>query len=211
MTENNYTVILADGTFPVTEKPLQLLKNAAHIVCCDGAAANFISGRRPDAVVGDMDTLAPELKEYFADIIHTESEQETNDLSKAFRYCLKQGWRNIVILGATGGREDHTLGNIGLLIDFSKIEPDILMVTDDGEFSVAHESGDFSAVPGQAVSIFAPFACTEVTSAGLKYPMNNLKLDSWWRATLNETLGSTFHLDFTSGHPLLIFKAHKQV
>ena len=29
-----------------------------------------------------------------------------------FRFCLQQAWRKLVILGATGLREDHTLGNL---------------------------------------------------------------------------------------------------
>ena len=54
-------------------------------------------------------------------IVHV-TEQETNDLNKAFRYCLANGWTDIVILGATGKREDHTLGNIGLLMAVEALE-----------------------------------------------------------------------------------------
>ena len=55
---------------------------------------------------------------HYTALIHRETEQETNDLSKAFRYCLKRGWKKLFILGATGKREDHTMGNISLLSDY---------------------------------------------------------------------------------------------
>ncbi len=207
---NDCTVILADGNFPSSEHLLDSLKNAAHLVCCDGAAAHVLAIRTPDAIVGDMDTLCPELQEKFAAIIHREKEQETNDLCKAFRFCLARGWRNMEILGATGGREDHMLGNLGQLVSFSREIPDIRMLTDHGEFSVAWQSGDFESFPGQAVSIFAPVSGTEITSAGLKYPMQNLRIDFWWQATLNEALADSFQLDFPAGFPVLIFKRYRK-
>ena len=127
------TVILANGTFPTASQPLALLDNAARIVCCDGAAIALMeSGRMPTAVIGDLDSISAELRQKLAPMTVHVTEQETNDLNKAFRYCLSQGWTDIVILGATGKREDHTLGNISLLVDFAQKVPSIKMVTDDG-------------------------------------------------------------------------------
>ena len=61
MNENQsefYTVIVADGIFPVHEIPLGYLKAAGRIVCCDGSTGNLIrAGYIPDAIVGDMDSL----------------------------------------------------------------------------------------------------------------------------------------------------------
>ena len=45
-------------------------------------------------------------------------DQETNDLTKAVNYVKTLGFREVLILGATGRREDHTLGNISLLAQF---------------------------------------------------------------------------------------------
>lgn len=88
-------VILADGSFPVHPLPLSFLYRCRRIVCCDGAAEALIQwGREPEAIVGDGDSLNLALRERYAALIHRETEQETNDLSKAFRYCLKRGWKN---------------------------------------------------------------------------------------------------------------------
>ncbi len=210
MSDRDLTVILADGTFPASGYCLKLLAEASYLVCCDGAAAHAAEVRMPDAIVGDMDTLSDDLQKRFASIIHREAEQETNDLCKAFRFCLEKGFRRIVILGATGGRDDHTLGNLGHLVDFASEIPDISMITDDGEFSVLrHSPAVLDSFAGQKVSIFAPFAGTAVTSSGLKYPLKGLRLSRWWQGSLNESLADRFSLQFTGGEALLLFRSRK--
>lgn len=85
------TIILADGDFPSHPLALEWLRQCPYVVCCDGAANTYIrSGRMPEAIVGDGDSLLPGIKERYASLIHSEAEQETNDLSKAFRFCLSQ-------------------------------------------------------------------------------------------------------------------------
>ena len=65
-------VILADGEFPTADIPLQILREAKFLCCCDGAAAKAIAqGFMPDAIVGDGDSLTPEFKTRYAAIIHT--------------------------------------------------------------------------------------------------------------------------------------------
>ena len=111
-------VILADGEYPVHEYPLRLLRETPYIVCCDGAANTFIShGYIPNMIIGDGDSLSVENRMLYKDRLLYVADQETNDLTKAIRFLLGKNFRNVVILGATGKREDHTLGNISLLME----------------------------------------------------------------------------------------------
>ena len=175
---NNTTVILADGEFPASFRTLEILKNAARIVCCDGSAASLLSyGLEPDWIVGDLDSLSDDLKRRYADKLVLIDEQESNDLSKTFHFCVSRGWDSIVILGATGKREDHTIGNLSLLGDYARIQPSVRIVTDYGEFSVVQESGEIASYAGEKLSIIALDGETAVTSMNLKYPMNSLKLN----------------------------------
>lgn len=207
---NNTTVILADGEFPASFRTLEILKNAARIVCCDGSAASLLSyGLEPDWIVGDLDSLSDDLKRRYADKLVLIDEQESNDLSKTFHFCVGRGWDSIVILGATGKREDHTIGNLSLLGDYARIQPSVRIVTDYGEFSVVQESGEIASYAGEKLSIIALDGETAVTSMNLKYPMNSLKLNMWWQATLNESLGDMFRLDFPEGKRLLLFREHR--
>lgn len=208
--QNNTTVILADGDFPDSFRTLEILKNAARVVCCDGAAASLLSyGREPDWVVGDLDSLTEDLKKRFAEKLILVEEQESNDLTKAFRFCVSRGWDSLIILGATGKREDHTLGNLSLLGDYAKEMPSVRIVTEYGEFSVMQGSGEIPSYAGEKLSIFALDGETAVTSANLKYPMDSLVLKMWWQATLNESLGDSFQLKFTEGKRLLLFREHR--
>jgi thiamine pyrophosphokinase len=192
----SYTVIVADGTFPQHEIPLGFLKNAKRIICCDGSTQNLIlAGMQPDAIVGDLDSLSDELANQFADRIFLDENQETNDLTKAVMWCIEMGYIDIVIVGGTGKREDHTIGNISLLADYVG-NVNIIMVTDTGIIKPLLKSSEISTFPGQQVSIFSINPETEVTSYGLRYPLNKTKMTNWWYATLNESLGESFSLDF---------------
>ncbi len=55
-------VILANGEYPSHPLPLQMLKNAEFVVCCDGAANEYIlRGHTPDVIIGDGDSLSSPL------------------------------------------------------------------------------------------------------------------------------------------------------
>ena len=201
-----YTVILANGSFPRRKCLLETLRAAARIVCCDGAASALLcAGLEPDLVVGDLDSLDPALRKRFkARLVH-ESEQETNDLSKAFRACMARGWRSIVILGAGGRREDHLLGNMSLLPLFAAAGVDVRMETDYGTFLPVLKSASFRRPVGTKVSVFSFHPDMPVTSTGLAYPLESLRLPFWWSGTLNETVAPEFSLAFDGRAPLLLY------
>lgn len=178
-------VILANGEFPTADIPLQTLREAKFLCCCDGAAAKAIAqGFMPDAIVGDGDSLTPEFKTRYANIIHLESEQDDNDLTKATRFCLKKGFRRIAYLGTTGKREDHTIGNIFLLPRYVQqfgITPEIY--TDHGWFSVINGTTELPSFPGQQVSIFN-ITGKKVEGEGFTWPPYTY--NELWQGTLNE-------------------------
>lgn len=204
--DNPYTVIIANGEFPTHSCPLSYIDSASEIICLDGALKNCLKNNIiPHAIVGDGDSLSTELKEKYAHLLHIFTDQETNDLTKSVNYCLKRGVENIKIVAATGKREDHTLGNISLLLEYmlnSKIE----MITDYGIFSPATKTTKFKSLAGQQVSIFN-MDRKPVTSHNLKYPLDGLVLDNLWKGTLNESLGNYFTLK-TEGN-IIVYRTHE--
>ena len=193
------TVILANGTFPIHPVPLAALHSADLIVCCDGAAEKLVAhGLEPGVIIGDLDSVPPSIRKKYQKILVQDSDQETNDLTKAVNWCVANGIKEVAILGATGIREDHTLGNISLLADYSS-RIDAVILTDTGSFRVYGHSVIIDSHPGQQVSLFSLDPSLKVTSSGLRYPLNNLTLHSWWRGTLNEADGDRFALDFNGG------------
>lgn len=200
------TVILAAGDFPTAEAPLRAMREARRLVCCDGNAAKAaaMAGFEPTAVVGDCDSLDDATRRHFADRIVKVSEQDDNDLAKAFRYAISHGWRDIVILGATGRREDHTLGNIAHLADFASEAQSLAMVSDYGVFvPVRAPGGGLRVKPGTQISIFGFDQTIPVTATGVKFPVRDLLLPYWWTASLNEATTDVVSISLPRGVVLL--------
>lgn len=200
-------IILANGAFPSHDIPLGVLKSAQHIICCDGAALKLLEfGLKPTAIIGDMDSLREEYKRKYQDIIYHFSTQENNDLTKAVNWCVDQKYSEVIILGATGQREDHTLGNIFLLPQYIK-KIKVTMMTDHGVFTPIVRSKNFESYIRQQVSIFAVKSNTSITTANLRYAITGECLDWLWMGTLNESMGDSFRIDFEGG-PLIVFQEY---
>ena len=207
MINEHYTheaVILANGEYPVHPLPLQVLADAKYVVCCDGAANEYISrGHTPDVIIGDGDSLLPEYKKRFSSIILQISDQETNDQTKAVHYLQSKGIRKIAIVGATGKREDHTLGNISLLMEYMRSGMEVRTVTDYGTFIPVSDTQSFASHPGQQVSIIN-FGAEGLKGEGLFYPLSDFS--NWWQGTLNEATADEFTIHCTGEY--LVFLAY---
>lgn len=198
------TIILADGTFPDHEIPLGYLRNAGKIICCDGSADQLVkAGFIPYAIVGDLDSVSKDVSDKYSDRLYRDGNQETNDLTKTVNWCITNNYKDLVILGATGKREDHTIGNISLLVEYAR-EAEVIMVTDTGVLRPLLKSCEITSFRGQQISIFSINPETEITSFGLRYPLVKQKLKNWWEATLNEATGEKIKLEFEGG-PLIVF------
>ncbi len=201
--QNIEAVILANGDYPVGKIPSDVLHNAKYVVCCDGAADKYLeNGFIPNAIVGDGDSLSEAQRRCHSDILHCFREQESNDLTKAVRFLLGQGKRHIAIVGATGKREDHTLGNISLLIEYARAGATVRMYTEYGVFIPCNGCCHINSFVGQQVSIFN-FTGSGFSSQGLRYPIYDFV--SWWQGTLNECTGSMFDIE-CKGEYILFLK-----
>ena len=206
-------VIICDGQFPKTEYPRYLIRTADFIICCDGALKKFMKHsetifgeeRLPDLVIGDMDTLPASWQKKYADIIVKESEQEHNDQTKAVRWALSNisGIGNLYILGSTGGRADHTIGNLSLLMEYTRMfnlgEIMLEAVTDEGTIFAINDTTEFDCGTGRSVSIFSPDSTLKIKSSGLEYQTEGVVFDNWWKATLNRASQDNVRLEFN--HP----------
>lgn len=244
MTQKKYEiVILADGDFPTHPIALERLKRANFLVACDGAAKNLIdSGYNVGHIIGDMDTLSLTEQQKFSTIIEKIEEQESNDLSKAFHFVLKKLEEmnlndrriSLSILGATGKREDHTIGNVSLLADYSKellqysSINEFKMFTDYGYFESHYltSTNDFSNfqrdsdlnlqgesdlkvrivnMKGRSISIFAFDPSIKIVSQGLEYPTDSVVFDRWWKATLNKVKEDNASLTLSKSGAVILY------
>lgn len=194
--ESAKTVVLAAGDFPVRGGfARRFLEEARRVVCCDSAADAYWEefGREPDVVVGDLDSV----RRTYRNLVRV-PEQDTNDLAKAISYCRLQEWNDMVILGALGKRDDHALGNV-----FRALAEQVMVVTDYGIFYPVINEAHFTAAPRAGVSIFAPERDTVMTSKGLKWPLDKVKFDNLYLATLNRA--ETGEFSVTSNRPVFVY------
>lgn len=209
----NSIVILCDGAFPTEPFPLFLLDHAEGVVCCDGALQKLLAHNpdaRPLVIVGDMDSLPKELQERFQDCLFHETEQDYNDLTKAMRWVLSHHpeVEEITILGATGLREDHTIGNLGLLMEYTRLfdlgDRRVTMVSDYGSAFAITDSSDLHLGEGRRISLFSADNSLHITSEGLEWPLDGVVFDAWWKATLNRTSAPIVSLHFNHPAPVLV-------
>ena len=200
-------VIVANGSFPQTKLPLHLLHQASTVIACDGAVEALLHEHiTPDAIVGDLDSLTPQLRAQYADLIHLFNEQETNDLTKTVRFAHASGHKEVLILGATGLREDHTLGNISLLMEYAQLFDRIEMLSDYGIFTPLLATTTLTSLPGIQVSIFSLSESRIISTSGLRWPIQNRKLTAWWQGTLNEAIDYNFTIQLTKNAQIIVYR-----
>ena len=197
-------VIIGGGDFPSKPFPRELIRRADVIVCCDGNALKAFlrnrerifgdTSREPDAVVGDMDSMSPSLAKKYSRILIKVEEQDDNDQTKALHHIINNFPEvdTIHILAATGRREDHTVGNLGLLMEYARSlsgaeGPSIDMVSDYSTAFAITDSCDLFLGKGRRISIFSPDNSLKITSKGLEWQTSGVVFDNWWPATLNRT------------------------
>ena len=203
-------VILANGEFPRREYPLWLLKNADVVVCCD-SALNVRRLRRlgvePAAVVGDLDSISDAERKSLGDKAVKVEEQDYNDLNKAFLWLRENcpEATEIHILGATGKSEAHALGNLSYLLFWEKqyaLEASgikVEMVSDYNTAFAVCDSCELHIGEGRKVSFFAQDPSLRISTTGLRWPLDGLSFDYWFRGTLNMAENDVVKLVFN--HP----------
>lgn len=211
---NRSAVIIGNGDFPKKEYPLYLLSRADYIVCCDGALDRYLRYTRdhsmtrlPDAVIGDMDSISASSRKKYAHLAVKVDDQETNDQTKAFDYVIRtfKDISEIIFLAATGKREDHTLGNMSLLMEYARRDDvkasgiHIEMVSDYSTIIPVTDSTELDCGQGRSISIISPDSSLRILSEGLQWSTDNVIFDNWWKATLNRASEDTVKLTFS--HP----------
>jgi thiamine pyrophosphokinase len=154
------TIIIAGGRADDVSDWQQWVRDGDRVIGADGGAAQALAwGLVPHLVIGDMDSLPSGARVMLADrgcqfIEHPRAKDET-DLELALRYAAQQGAEEIVILGAWGGRLDHTLSNV-LLLTLPYLEGVSVRIADGAEEALLVRSGEAAVLrgsPGDLVSL----------------------------------------------------------
>jgi len=167
------TLLFANGE--VSRREIALIRSMAfdRVAAADGgllAALNH--GFRPDAVIGDFDSVPAEIKGSLSAVhwVHRPS-QEQCDLEKALAWLKETGSTAVTVLGFAGKRLDHTLSNLSVLARWDR-ELDLTLLTPDAEVFIVRDRVELIGNPGRLVSLVPFCSADQVVTTGLRYPLN---------------------------------------
>ncbi len=160
---------------------LSSLKEDDYIIACDAGYLNFKDiDRKPDLVIGDFDSLAIENLAENQKFIHLPKEKDVTDTEYALSLLLKEGFDEICLFGALGGRLDMSLVTISLLYKVSKLNKKIYAFKDDEiVFPLYNSMVEFKKEAKGVISVFSLSETSKgVDEIYLKYPLSNYELRS---------------------------------
>jgi thiamine pyrophosphokinase len=173
----------------------------------------YRSGLKPDLILGDFDSADASVLDYFSghpvQRQQFPPEKDWTDTELALALALEQKPREIHILGATGGRLDHLMGNIGLLSQGVQAGVQVFLIDPRNRIRMIDRPMYLSKNEqfGAYVSLI-PWGgpVTGLTLEGMKYPLQNATLTgNTTRGISNEIAADTAHISFTGGC-LLVFE-----
>lgn len=156
------------------------------ILCADGGLLIALdAGIIPDAVIGDMDSLAqagfnkdrlPGRTRW----IEASPEKDLTDTALCLEAALEFGCDELVLLGGIGGRLDHTIANLQNVVGFSKRGLAIVIVDQNTKIHLlTDDTMTLTGLEGFSVSIFSwtPLSIG-VTLSGMAYPLTDAVLSN---------------------------------
>lgn len=157
----------------------------AGVVCADGGANHLYRlGIIPELVVGDLDSVAPEaaawLDKHRVRVIRAPKEKDETDTRLALEWVIANHpeVRQVTLLGAFGGRLDHALANLQLMLTGWKKGIKIKLADEAQEiFLITPEwAGEFKGL-GACISLLAGTPeVLGVTTQGMQYPLSGARI-----------------------------------
>ncbi|MDE2125559.1 MAG: thiamine diphosphokinase [Armatimonadetes bacterium] len=212
MTDLLRALLIANGE-PPEATLAQRERDIAHLVLAvdGGAMTAHCLGIEADIVCGDFDSISrAQAGALFprAEIVAL-PDQEVADLEKSVILALERGAQEITILGALGGRADHSLG--ALLILTRCGQPGSIRLLTDGEtvygIPAGLDGGELliECGAGDTVSVFAAGGAT-VSISGVRWPLTRTYLPPGTRGVSNEAVGGIVRLASTDGAVLVFHR-----
>lgn len=178
-------LIFANGKYEnsVFYKNLVESHKDAFIIAVDGGL-NFLDkiDKKPDLIIGDLDSVNPEILNNYLDIKKEKylSRKDFTDTEKALDYSVKEKFNNVLLLGSTSlSRMDHSLANIYLLEKYSPLIKNLELVNENNILSCLKGPAqkELYLEIGTTVSLISlTQESTGITLKGFDYPLEDATL-----------------------------------
>lgn len=206
-------LIVAGGVKPKDETIKYYSEKCELIIGVDkGCNYLFESKVKPHYIVGDFDSSNLEIIDKIVkeDVIKYQYQCEKNftDSEEAFELANSKGAKKIVFLGATGGRFDHTLGNLGLLLKALKLGMLSEIVDDRNKMFLINKDTVIKRDDEYKYVSFLSYnsRVEEFSIKGAKYNLDKYTLEVGDSRTVsNEFITDEISLELSNGNVLVVY------
>ncbi len=187
-----------------------LIRNALRpddfVIYCDGGLNHGKSlGAKPDLIVGDFDSYTGELTD--DEIIVLPRKKDDTDTVFAVKEALRRGFEDFLLVGVTGQRLDHTIGNLSILLMLDSLHKTAKIIDDCSEMEIV---SDKRAFVDDSFSYFSLLnisgTAKGITIKNAEYELENGQITCEYQYGIsNEVLkGKTAEISLSEGRLLLI-------
>lgn len=175
------------------------------IFCDSGLKHKNALGFEPNLIVGDFDSY--ENPNMSVETIVLPCEKDDTDTVFAAKEAVKRGFDDFLLIGMVGGRLDHTLGNISILLYLFSLGKKAEIIDDYSEMQIVSNETVFV---DDSYSYFSLLNITGegegITEKNAKYPLDNAKITCEYQYGIsNEPIsGKTSEITVAKGKMLLI-------
>lgn len=176
------TVIAANGTLSETDGLLSRIQQADMVIAADGGAVHLHHmGIVPQIIIGDLDSIPKEILSFFKQkrvkILKHPVRKDQTDMELCMEYAIDHGCTELLIMGATSTRLDHTLANIFLLRRLADQGIPATILDACNDIHIVVSSLTLTGRPGDLISVIPVSDRVKgLTLEGLEYPLTDQSL-----------------------------------
>jgi thiamine pyrophosphokinase len=180
-------LLVANSPLRWTVRLSRMAAAANPLLAADGGADHLARiGLRPQAVIGDLDSISDRTRGWLGDeTMAHRPDQDRTDLEKSLDYAFTDlGLTELSVLAAVGGRSDHEVGNLGLLARYGMGE-DLLFEGHDWRALAVAGQARLAAAEGETWSFWTYDPAVRVTIEGVRWPVHSAPLAAHDRPSIS--------------------------
>ena len=167
----------------------------------------------PQYILGDFDSISPEVIAWYREqteipIREYKPEKDATDTRMGLELALKLGSDRIFLLGATGGRLDHYMGNLQSLVVPAMAGKEAWILDEQNAMTVLSRSRTIKkeCAFGKYISFFSMGdEVRGITLSGFKYPLKEYNMTNFdGIGVSNELAEDTALVEFRQGFLLMV-------
>lgn len=203
-------VVFTGGELNNPERLDKSIWENAFVIAADSGYNYAVQlGITPDLAMGDFDSLGY-IPSECREVMTFPKEKDDSDLMLAVREALRRGFKNITIIGALGGRFDHTVSNIQTLGFILRNGAQGKIISEDEEVTLLNPGKyKIKRCESRSLSLFSySERVTGLTIEGVKYPLQSAEITNDFPIGISNVIIDDYaDLFFESGQILMIFSA----